>query len=111
MKINKKLELGIKAVSALKTKSGPTRTSDLASEIGTTVSFLEQIMRNLRTAGIVTVKRGPGGGHVLAAEHANVSAYTVAKAVGRDFGTLSFDEAPTSRLSKALIDAFLNTTI
>lgn len=111
MKINKKLELGIKAVSALKTKSGPTRTADLATEIGTTVNFLEQIMRNLRRAGIVTVKRGPGGGHVIAADQTNVNAYQVATAVGRDFGKLDSDQAPTSRLSKSILDAFLNTTI
>lgn len=110
MKLNKKLEIGMSAVKALKNKVGPTRTSDLAVEIGTTVNFLEQIMRNLRNEGIVGVKRGPGGGYFLVVPSI-VTAYHVAKAVGRDMGELRFDESPTSRLSKSIIDAYLNTTI
>ena len=41
MKLNKKLELGISAVQALKQRGKPTRTVDLATEIGTTLHFLE----------------------------------------------------------------------
>ena len=37
MKLNKKLELGISAVQALKQRGKPTRTVDLATEIGTTL--------------------------------------------------------------------------
>lgn len=110
MKLNKKVELGIKAVEALKKYDAPSKISDLATEIGTTVNFLAQIMRNLRNEGIVTVKRGPGGGYVLPKD-STVTAYHVAKAVGRDFGILSLDEAPMSRLTKAVTEAFLNTTI
>lgn len=110
MKLNKKVELGINAVNALKKYETPVRISDIATEVGTTVNFLAQIMRNLRNAGIVTVKRGPGGGYLLAKD-TTVTAYSVAKAVGRDFGTLTLDEAPMSRLTKAVTEAFLNTTI
>lgn len=110
MKLNKKLELGISVVNALKKYEKPARTKDLSTEIGTTQHFLEQIMRDLRTAGIVTSVRGPGGGYVLA-KGATVTAYHVAKAVGRDFGIMSLDDAPLSRLSKALTEAFVNTTI
>ena len=110
MKLNKKLELGIKAVNALRKYNAPVRTQDLAVEIGTTVNFLEQIMRNLRSAGVVDVKRGPGGGHSLSKD-SKVSAYDVARAVGRDFGVATLDEAPLSRLSKAVTEAFLNTAV
>lgn len=110
MKVNKKLVLGIKAVEALKNSEMSVRTQDLAVSIGTTIHFLEQVMRNLRQAGIVTVKRGPGGGYMLAKD-VKVTAYSVAKAVGRDFGTMSLDEAPMSRLTKAVTEAYLNTTI
>lgn len=110
MKLTKKVELGINAVNALKKYDAPVRTVDLAGEIGTTLHFLEQIMRNLRNAGIVVVKRGPGGGYALTKDM-KITAYHVAKAVGRDFGTLSLDETPMSRLSKAVTEAFLNTTI
>jgi len=111
MKLNKKLEVGINAVNMLKNREGPTRTSDLANTIDTTINFLEQVMRNLRQAGLVTVRRGPGGGYVLNRENGPITAWHVAKAVGRDFGTVSFDQAPTSRLNKAIVDAFINTTI
>lgn len=110
MKLNKKVELGINAVNALKKYETPVRIQDIAVEVGTTVTFLAQIMRNLRDAGIVTVKRGPGGGYVLT-KGSTVTAYHVAKAVGRDFGTMSLDDAPLSRLGKALTEAFVNTTI
>lgn len=111
MKLNKKVELGINAVNALKKYETPVRTQDLATEIGTTQHFLEQIMRNLRTAGIVVSIRGPGGGYKLATATVPLTAYHVAKAVGRDFGTLSLDQAPMNRLSKALTEAFLNTVL
>jgi Rrf2 family protein len=111
MKVNKKVELGINAVTALKKYDHPVRTQDLATEIGTTTHFLEQVMRNLRTAGIVASVRGPGGGYKLVPTSTPLTALQVAKAVGRDFGTLSLDEAPLSRLGKAITDAFLNTTL
>lgn len=111
MKLNKKVELGINAVTALKKHNTPVRTQDLAIEIGTTQHFLEQIMRNLRTQGIVASVRGPGGGYVLARTETPVTAYQVAKAVGREFGEMSLDDAPMSRLSKAVIEAYQNTTL
>jgi Rrf2 family protein len=110
MKLNKKVELGINAVNALKNKEGAVRTQDLAVEIGTTQHFLEQIMRNLRTAGIVVSVRGPGGGYKLVPDP-KLNAYTVAKAVGRDFGVMSLSDKPMDRLSKAVIEAFVNTPI
>lgn len=111
MKLNKKVELGIKAVNALKSRTTPTRTADIAGEVGTTVSFLEQIMRNLRTAGIMTVKRGPGGGYSLDTTKA-VTAYDVARAVGRfSEGIDAGDTSATNLLRKSIADAFRQTVI
>lgn len=111
MKLNKKLEIGINAVSALKKRDGFVRTSDIAAEIGTTVNFLEQIMRNLRTGGIVIVKRGPGGGYSLNKE-INITAYSVAKAVGRFQDNLKDgDVSLTAQLQKNIIEAFRNTKL
>lgn len=110
MKLNKKVELGIKALNALKNRPNPTRTVDIASEVGTTVNFLEQIMRNLRRAGIVTVKRGPGGGYSLDSSKP-VTAHAVAQAVGRDLGFPSPDGSSTGRLRNAILDAFYSTVI
>lgn len=110
MKLNKKLEIGINAVSALKKRDGFVRTADIALEIGTTVNFLEQIMRNLRTADIVHVKRGPGGGYTLN----KVSPYTaldVARAVGRFKEGVGLDESITSQLQQNILEAFRRTKL
>ena len=114
MRINKKLELAIRAIKALQARSAPTRVQDLSVEIGTTVHFLEQIMRNLRTAGLVLSIRGPGGGYVLArrADGTSVNAGEVAAAVERK--SVQPDPANTSpenRLRIAIAEAFRSTTI
>lgn len=113
MRINKKLELAIRAVKALQTKNSPTRTSDLAVQIGTTLHFLEQIMRNLRTSGIVLSIRGPGGGYVLARAGAEVTASDVARAVGSlsNNGLDAGDTSPENRLRIAIANAFQSTTV
>jgi Rrf2 family protein len=112
MKLNKKLEIGINAVTALKKSgNGFVRTADLAKEIGTTVNFLEQIMRNLRTSGIVSVKRGPGGGYSLNRE-SEVCAYSIAKAVGRFNDNITDgDVSFTAQLRKNILEAFRNTKL
>jgi Rrf2 family protein len=111
MKFNRHLEIGINAVIALKKRNTPTRVQDLLEEVGTTQNFLEQVMRKLRVEGIVVSVRGPGGGYVLANTPTPITAYHVAKAVGRDFGVLSLDQAPMDRLGKAITDAYLNTVL
>jgi Rrf2 family transcriptional regulator, iron-sulfur cluster assembly transcription factor len=111
MKLNKKLEIGINAVTALKKREGFVRTADIAIEIGTTVNFLEQIMRNLRTGGIVTVKRGPGGGYSLNKE-SDLTAYAIAKAVGRFPDNLkNGDLSLPDQLRNNIVQAFINTKL
>lgn len=111
MKLNKKLEIGLNAVVALKKREGFVRTQDIASEVGTTVSFLEQIMRNLRTNGIVNVKRGPGGGYALNKE-SEITAYSVAKAVGRfDDDSIHLSGTPIGDLRMNLMNAYRQTKV
>lgn len=111
MKLNKKLEIGINAVTALKKRDGFVRTADIADEIGTTVNFLEQIMRNLRTGGLVTVKRGPGGGYSLNKD-SDLTAYSVAKAVGRFPDNLSEGDVDApSQLRKNIVEAYRSTKL
>ena len=43
--------------------------------------YLEQIFQRLRRAGLVTGKRGPGGGYVLAGRGSNVSLREIVEAV------------------------------
>lgn len=44
----------------------PVRVEDIANRQKLSLSYLEQIFRNLRRAGIIKSVRGPGGGCVLA---------------------------------------------
>lgn len=111
MKLNKKLEIGINAITALKARDGFVRTADIAKEIGAPVNFLEQIMRNLRTEGIVTVKRGPGGGYSLNKD-ATLTAFSVAKAVGRFPDNLkNGDLSVPDQLRNNILQAFLDTKL
>ena len=46
-------------------ESGPTSVRDIAERTGLPQPYLEQILLSLKGAGIVTSKRGVGGGYVL----------------------------------------------
>lgn len=111
MKLNKKVEIGINAVGALKKREGFSSSKDLAAEVGTSVNFLEQIMRNLRQGGIVNVKRGPGGGYALNKEN-EVTAYSVAKAVGRfNDGVDAEDQSVSAQLRNNILQAYQNVKL
>jgi len=115
MKLTRKLEIGLNAVQVLKDKSGPTKVSDMTAAVGTTEHFLEQVMRNLRQAGIVSVKRGPGGGYILnnRSDVQPLTAMEVAKAVGSapEGDTSVTADSPVGRLNLALQQAFLKTSL
>jgi DNA-binding IscR family transcriptional regulator len=112
MKINKKLEIAINTMSALRSKPLPARSADLAREVGTTENFMEQIMRQLRIAGLVDVKRGPGGGYFRCLkDEEGVSAHMVARAVGVSILSQPDTSTAAGKLSSEIAKAYLNTTI
>lgn len=47
-------------------RTGKARIEDAARTLNIPRQFLEQIARDLRTAGVLQVKRGPGGGYSIA---------------------------------------------
>ena len=111
MKLNKKVEIGMNVVGALQKRQGFVRTADLATEIGAPKSFLEQIMRDLRTGGIVDVKHGPTGGYALKKD-TELTAYSVAKAVGRfPDDELPADSGLSGILKKNIEEAFKSTKL
>lgn len=107
--MNKKLELGIKAIHFLRNTQGYVRTRDIASVIGAPANFLEQVMRDLRLANLVQVKRGPGGGYASLED--TVTALDIAKAVGRDFGEQKLTADPVDVLNNNIIRAYHNTEV
>lgn len=111
MLFTKDIQLGINAIHTMRKYPNPVRTQDLAEEMKVSLHFLEQIMRKLRMVGMVKSVRGPGGGYVLARRETPITAFDVAKAVGRNFDEMSLDGMPVDRLVNALTQAFQNTVI
>lgn len=111
MKLNKKLEIGIKAITALKKRNGFASASEILEESGTTINFLEQVMHNLKRGGLISVKRGPNGGYLLNNSE-SITAYSVAKAVGR-FNDESSDYGNNTAnvLQKNVMEAYKNTVL
>lgn len=64
MKLPKKAQYAISYALYLQTV-GQSNTASAASALGLSTTFLEQVARHLRIAGLLTVKRGPGGGYSL----------------------------------------------
>ena len=60
MKFNKTTEIAVNLLSKLTDK--PQRIEDLANQIGAPRFFTDHIVRRLRIAGLLTIKRGPNGG-------------------------------------------------
>ena len=54
---------------------------DLAKAEAIPSNYLVQILNELRTAGLITSKRGKQGGYALAMEPAKISLYNIMKAV------------------------------
>ena len=63
---SRRTDLALSALRVLAMAEGRKSRKSLAREIGTTASFLPQVMSPLIKAGWVTSGRGPGGGYQLA---------------------------------------------
>jgi len=59
----------------------PVRMREIGARQGIPARYLEQIFQRLRRAGIVTSKRGPGGGYLLARPASEITLRHVVEAV------------------------------
>ncbi len=68
MRISCKVEYGIRALLdlALHNQSGPSLSRETASRQSIPETYLNQLLLQLRRAGLITSVRGPRGGHMLA---------------------------------------------
>ena len=66
---------------ALHDDTGPTSVRDIAERTGLPQPYLEQILLALKGAGLVTSKRGVGGGYVLARPAAEITLGQIVSAV------------------------------
>ncbi|MBC17994.1 MAG: hypothetical protein CL942_13190 [Desulfovibrio sp.] len=58
---------------ALRETDSPQRTTILSESTGITVQFIEQILRPLKKAGLITSVRGAAGGHILNQDPAKIT--------------------------------------
>ncbi|MBP7190469.1 MAG: Rrf2 family transcriptional regulator [Rickettsiaceae bacterium] len=73
--------------------SRPVSLADISARQNIPLSYLEQIFMKLRTSGIVTSVRGPGGGYLLSTTPSKISIFRILQAVGEDIyskGCLKF---------------------
>ncbi len=75
MKITARTEYGIRAMYALAKASGkgPVSMRAIATEQQIPENFLEQMLSQLRKAGLISATRGPSGGYELARSPESIS--------------------------------------
>ena len=61
----RKTHLALSVLQALATAGARISGADLAGEVGTTISYLPQVVAPLINAGWISSGRGPGGGYQL----------------------------------------------
>jgi Rrf2 family protein len=64
-----------------KNRSSPLTSRDLAQKYGVSKRYLEVVFNNLAKSGIISSKRGIGGGYFLAADIEKLSIYDLSAAV------------------------------
>jgi Rrf2 family protein len=83
MHVTAKADYAVRAVVELagSSQESPRKVDDVAQAQGIPVSFLENILTQLRSSGVVRSQRGPEGGYWLARPPADVSLAQVIRAV------------------------------
>lgn len=69
----RRTDLALQALNQLHGKTSPTPGTELADSVGSTVSYLPQVMAPLIKSGWVTSDRGPNGGYTLATDLDQIS--------------------------------------
>jgi Rrf2 family protein len=81
MRITAKADYAVRAALELAGSDGPVKGDALASAQHIPLKFLENILIDLRHAGLVRSQRGPEGGYWLAKAPADISVADVIRAV------------------------------
>lgn len=76
MRIPMKVDYGVRALVDLAVQTDahrPVRTADIAGRQGIPEPYLDQVLTTLNKYGLITSRRGPQGGHVLAREASGIT--------------------------------------
>lgn len=124
-RFQRRTDLALSALNQLGSAPGGRLTgTELASAVGTSATFLPQVMAPLIRAGWVTSERGPGGGYALTEESADATLLDVIEMTeGRALqGRCVMRDAPcpgdhtcpvhavTSMARDVLVEGFKNTS-
>ncbi len=103
MRIPMKVDYGVRALVDLAGQSDvhrPVRTSDIAGRQGIPEPYLDQVLTTLNKFGLITSRRGPQGGHVLARSATDITLdEVVATLDGRNPPLECIDDATECALS------------
>jgi len=83
MRITTKSRYGTRMVLdiALHGQGGPVPISDIAQRQGISEKYLEKLINELKKAGLITSRRGVGGGHSLARPASRITAGDIVRAL------------------------------
>jgi len=101
MKMNKKLEIGIKIIHLLVNSKRKLRTKDLSILINNSENkgrcFIEQITAKLKKSKLILPKKGPNGGYSLNKDK-TISIYDIAKALNEITDNVGSDSCTKFRV-------------
>ena len=103
MRIPMKVDYGVRALVDLAGQADvhrPVRTADIAGRQGIPEPYLDQVLTTLNKFGLITSRRGPQGGHVLARAASDITLdEVVATLDGRNPPLECIDDATECALS------------
>ena len=104
MHVSTRTRHAVKAVLRLSLAHGdePVLAREIAAFGGIPPKFLDQVMHDLRQAGLVIGRRGRGGGYLLAREPAQISFADVFEAIEGSWGGLA--RMPSEDQAEALVE-------
>jgi len=99
MRLSTRGRYGLRAIMdiALYGAEGPVSLKEISARQEVSVDYLEQILRRLRTAGLVRSVRGPHGGFALAKPAGNIHVWEILTALEPDI-------APVFCVDEKLLD-------
>ena len=79
LRLSTKCQYGVRAMFEIATgyNSGPVTIREISEKQDVSVAYLEQILNQLRKAGIIRSVKGPGGGYVLDRKPDDISIGTI----------------------------------
>ncbi len=98
MKISSKSEYGIRALfdMAQHYEESPRRSREIGEAQHIPEDYLNQLLINLRKAGLINSLRGPQGGHILAQSPGQITLYHIVRVLEGDITPVAHDAKPVA---------------